>query len=148
MLFYLLSDKYIPQNSTVRLPANIVLFQELSAAIDQADDTGQSEIYKVIVDIQIHDPLIFEQSRNIYQPMKNGRFADHATNQGLLKFEFMERITDIESSRSIFQTLPILEQIEDIGFDAVFVFWNFKREVITIKECFGKIIGTATDEKL
>ena len=148
MLFYLLSDKYIPQNSTVRLPANIVLFQELSAAVEQAEDTGHSEIYKVIVDIQIHDPLIFEQSRNIYQPMKNGRFADHSTNQGLLKFEFMERITDIESSRSIFQTLPILEQIEDIGFDAVFVFWNFQREVITIKECFGKIIGTATDEKL
>ncbi len=147
MLFYLLSDKDIPKGSTVRLPENIVLFQELESAIEQATISGHSEIYKVIVDLLIHDPLIFEQSRNVYKPMTNGRFADHATSRGLIKFEFMERITDTESSRSIFQTLPLLQQIESIGFDAVFVFENFKREVITIKECFGKVIGTVTDEK-
>ena len=148
MLFYLLSHKDIPEQSTVRLPENIVLFQELESAIEQAEITGHSKIYKIIVDILIHDPLIFEQSRNIYKPMSNGRFADHSTSRGLIKFEFMERITDAESSRDIFQTAQILEQIEAIGFDAVYVFENFKREVITIKECFGKVIGTVTEEKL
>lgn len=147
MLFYLLSDKDVPDGATLRLPENIVLFQELDSAVEQNELEGSAKIYKVIVDIQIHDPLVFAQSRHIYKPMQNGRFADHNSNRGLLKFEFMERITDTQSSRDIFQTVALLEQIKNFGFDAVYVFENYKREVITVNQCFGKVIGTATEGK-
>tara|TARA_B100001094_G_C17834963_1_gene625063 strand:- start:160 stop:603 length:444 start_codon:yes stop_codon:yes gene_type:complete len=147
MLFYLLSDKDIPEGSFLRIPENIVLFQEFESAIEQNEIERSAEVYKIILDIKIHDPLVFEQSRHIYKPMQNGRFADYSAKRGIMKFEFFEKITDICSSRDIFQTAALLQQIKDFGFDAVFVFENYKREVITLKECFGKVIGTTTDEK-
>ena len=147
MLFYLISDKELPEGCTIAIPRNMVLFQEFSSANQEKNDLGYSTVYKVIIDIKIHDPLVFKQTEHVYTPDDNGRYPDHATKKGLFRFELMERITDVESSRDIFSTVALLEQIRQFGFDAVFVFSNFKREIIVINKCSAKVIGTTTEEK-
>ena len=147
MLFYLISDKVLPDGCSIEIPRNMVLFQEFSSANQEKNDLGYSTVYKVIIDIKIHDPLVFKQTEHVYTPDDSGRYPDHATKKGLFRFELMERITDVESSRDIFSTVAILEQIRQIGFDAVFVFEDFKREIIIINKCLAKIIGIATEGK-
>ena len=147
MLFYLISDKVLPDGCSIEIPRNMVLFQEFSSANQEKNDLGYSTVYKVIIDIKIHDPLVFSQTEHVYTPDDSGRYPDHATKKGLFRFELMERITDVESSRDIFSTVAILEQIRQIGFDAVFVFEDFKREIIIINKCLAKIIGIATEGK-
>jgi hypothetical protein len=147
MLFYLISDKELSDGCTISIPRNMVLFQEFSSAEEERRESGYSTVYKVIIDIKIHDPLMFSQTQHVYVPMKNGRFPDHSSENGLFKFELMEKITNIEESRDIFSTVALLEQIRQFGFDAVFVFNNYKREIIVINQCLGKIIGITTEEK-
>lgn len=147
MLFYLISDKVLSDGCTIEIPRNMVLFQEFESANKEKNESGYSTVYKVIVDIKIHDPLMFSQTEHVYTPDDNGRFPDHATDEGLFRFELMEKITDIEESRDIFSTVALLEQIRQFGFDAVFVFNNFKREIIVINKCLAKIIGITTEEK-
>jgi hypothetical protein len=147
MLFYLISDKELSDGCTISIPRNMVLFQEFSSAEEERRESGYSTVYKVIIDIKIHDPLMFSQTKHVYVPMKNGRFPDHSSENGLFKFELMEKITNIEESRDIFSTVALLEQIRQFGFDAVFVFNNYKREIIVINQCLGKIIGITTEEK-
>ena len=147
MLFYLLSDKHLSDNCNVEIPQNIVLFQEFSSAHEEQQASGRSTIYKVIVDIQIHDPLIIKQTAHVYLPMENNRYPDHETDDGIFRFELMEKITNTKSSREIFSTVEILEQIRHFGFDAVYIFEDYRREVIIINKCIGKIIGTVIAEK-
>jgi len=147
MLFYLISDKVLSDGCSIEIPRNMVLFQEFESANKEKNESGYSTVYKVIVDIKIHDPLMFSQTEHVYTPDDNGRFPDHATDEGLFRFELMEKITDIEESRDIFSTVALLEQIRQFGFDAVFVFNNFKREIIVINKCLAKIIGITTEEK-
>lgn len=147
MLFYLISDKVLSDGCTIEIPRNMVLFQEFESANNEKNESGYSTVYKVIVDIKIHDPLMFSQTEHVYTPDANGRFPDHATDEGLFRFELMEKITDIEESRDIFSTVALLEQIRQFGFDAVFVFSNFKREIIVINKCLAKVIGITTEEK-
>ena len=147
MLFYLISDKVLSDGCTIEIPRNMVLFQEFESANKEKNESGYSTVYKVIVDIKIHDPLMFSQTEHVYTPDANGRFPDHATDEGLFRFELMEKITDIEESRDIFSTVALLEQIRQFGFDAVFVFSNFKREIIVINKCLAKVIGITTEGK-
>ncbi len=147
MLFYLISDKVLSDGCTIEIPRNMVLFQEFESANNEKNESGYSTVYKVIVDIKIHDPLMFSQTEHVYTPDANGRFPDHSTDDGLFRFELMEKITDIEESRDIFSTVALLEQIRQFGFDAVFVFSNFKREIIVINKCLAKVIGIITEEK-
>lgn len=147
MLFYLISDKVLSDGCTIEIPRNMVLFQEFESANNEKNESGYSTVYKVIVDIKIHDPLMFSQTEHVYTPDEDGRFPDHATDEGLFRFELMEKITDIEESRDIFSTVALLEQIRQFGFDAVFVFSNFKREIIVINKCLAKVIGITTEEK-
>ncbi len=147
MLFYLISDKVLSDGCTIEIPRNMVLFQEFESANNEKNESGYSTVYKVIVDIKIHDPLMFSQTEHVYTPDEEGRFPDHATDEGLFRFELMEKITDIEESRDIFSTVALLEQIRQFGFDAVFVFSNFKREIIVINKCLAKVIGITTGGK-
>lgn len=147
MLFYLISDKVLSDGCTIEIPRNMVLFQEFESANNEKNESGYSTVYKIIVDIKIHDPLMFSQTEHVYTPDANGRFPDHATDEGLFRFELMEKITDIEESRDIFSTVALLEQIRQFGFDAVFVFNNFKREIIVINKCLAKVIGITTEGK-
>jgi len=147
MLFYLLSDKQLSEGCNVEIPQNIVLFQEFSSAHEEQQTTGTSAIYKVIVDIQIHDPLVLTQTNHVYTPMKNNRYPDHETDDGIFRFELMEKIMNTQSSREIFSTVAILEQIRHFGFGAVYIFEDYRREIIIINKCIGKIIGTVIAEK-
>jgi len=147
MLFYLISDKELPEGCTIAIPRNMVLFQEFESANKEKHESGYSTIYKVIIDIKIHDPLMMSQTEHVYTPDESGRFPDHSTDDGLFRFELMDKITNIEESRDIFSTVALLEQIRQFGFDAVFVFSNFKREIIVINKCSAKVIGTTTEEK-
>ncbi len=140
MLFYLNSERKFSVGSILEIPANIVLFQELaSAKKDKKDNKSSGFIYQIVCDIQIHDPFIKEQSDHVYKPLKNGLFPDHETG-GLIKEDFIKKITDNKTSRSIFSTFILLEQIKNFGFDGVFIFNNAKREVIIVKYIDAQIV--------
>ena len=140
MLLYLNSERKFSVNSVLEIPPNIVLFQELtSAKRDKKTSKATGHSYQIICDIQIHDPLLVQQSEHVYRPMKNGLFADHESG-GLTKEEFIKRITNGKSSRSIFSTLVLLEQIKSFGFDAVFIFEGGRREVVVVKGFDAQVI--------
>ena len=147
MLLYLNSEQPLKAGNKIELPVNIVMFQELETAEIDISPTSKAKTYKIILDVQIHDPLIPNQSEHVYTAMENGRYPDHETDDGLFRFELMEKITNIETSREIFSTFALLEQIKNFGFDGVFFFEDYRRAVIIINKCFGKVIGIATDEK-
>ena len=83
MLFYLISDKVLPDGCSIEIPRNMVLFQEFESANKEKNESGYSTVYKVIVDIKIHDPLMFSQTEHVYTPDDNGRFPDHAAEEAL-----------------------------------------------------------------
>lgn len=143
MLIYLISDKILPDGCNIEIPRNMVLFQEFISAYKEQHETKKTNVYKVIIDIKIHDPLLITQNEHVYVPMQNGRYPDHSTDDGLFRFELIQKITDTKSSRDIFSTVALLEQIRQFGFDAVFIFSDYKREILIINKCIGKIIGTA-----
>ncbi len=147
MLFYINSEQTIKEGDKIEIPANIVMFQELETAEIDISPTSKAKTYKIILDVQIHDPLIPNQSEHVYTAMENGRYPDHETEDGLFRFELMQKITNIETSREIFSTFALLEQIKNFGFDGVFFFEDYRRAVIIINKCFGKVIGIATDER-
>ena len=147
MLLYLNSEQPLKAGNKIEIPANIVMFQEFETAEIDISVSSKAKTYKIILDVQIHDPLIPNQSDPVYTAMDNGRYPDHETDEGLFRFELMEKITNTETSRDIFSTFALLEQIKNFGFDGVFFFEDYRRAVIIVKKCFGKVIGTATDEK-
>jgi hypothetical protein len=147
MLLFLNSERELPTNSKIYLPENIILFQEFATAREHIENEN-SETYKIITDIKIHDPIVYEQSKYIYKPMKNGKFPHHASEDGISQAEFYKRIKDIKQSRNVFLTLSVLKQIKEFGFDAVFTFYNYQREVIILNKCIGHVIGKTTDETL
>jgi len=145
MLFYLNSDRELPEGSKIWIPENMILFQEYETAKNSIDhETNESITYKIILDIKVHDPIVFEQSKHIYKPMKNGKFPYHASEDGISKTEFFQKIKDPISSRNIFLTLSILKQISEFGFDAVFTFYNGQREIIILNKCLALVIGKET----
>lgn len=147
MLFYLNSEQTISAGSIIEIPANIVMFQELETAEIDISPKSKAKTYKIILDVTIHDPLITNQSDHVYTAMENGRYPDHETDDGLFRFELMEKITNTETSKDIFSTFALLEQIKNFGFDGVFFFEDYRRAAIIVNKCFGKVIGIATDEK-
>jgi hypothetical protein len=147
MLFYLNSEQTISAGSIIEIPANIVMFQELETAEIDISPKSKAKTYKIILDVTIHDPLIPNQSDHVYTAMENGRYPDHETDDGLFRFELMEKITNTETSRDIFSTFALLEQIKNFGFDGVFFFEDYRRAAIIVNKCFGKVIGIATEEK-
>ncbi len=147
MLLYLNSEQPLKAGNKIEIPANIVMFQELETAEIDISPTSKAKTYKIILDVQIHDPLIKNQTDHVYTAMENGRYPDHETNEGLFRFELMQKITNIETSREIFSTFALLEQIKNFGFDGVFFFEDYRRAIIIVNKCFGKVIGTTTDER-
>jgi hypothetical protein len=147
MLLYLNSERDLPINSKIYLPENLILFQEFINAVEN-QESEQSETYKIITDIKIHDPIVYEQTKHIYKPMKNGKFPHHAKDEGLTQAEFYKQIKDTKSSRNVFLTLSVLKQIKEFGFDAVFTFYNYHREVIILNKCIGQVIGKTTIDTL
>ena len=147
MLFYLNSEQTISAGSIIEIPANIVMFQELETAEIDISPKSKAKTYKIILDVVLHDPLIKNQSDHVYTAMENGRYTDHETDDGLFRFELMEKITNTETSKDIFSTFALLEQIKNFGFDGVFFFEDYRRAAIIVNKCFGKVIGIATDEK-
>ena len=147
MLFYLNSEQTISAGSIIEIPANIVMFQELETAEIDISPKSKAKTYKIILDVVLHDPLIKNQSDHVYTAMDNGRYPDHETDDGLFRFELMEKITNTETSKDIFSTFALLEQIKNFGFDGVFFFEDYRRAAIIVNKCFGKVIGIATDEK-
>ena len=147
MLLYINSQTQIPLGSVIVIPKMCILFQErVDAVVDRKisdsikEEDEHSYTYRVIVDEPIHDPLVQKQNDAVYIPSDIGLYPDHRTG-GLTFEEFMKKITNINDSKDIYLTESILEQIKQIGFMGVWIFDNDKRNVITVAEIDGLVIG-------
>lgn len=147
MLLYINSQTQIPLGSVIVIPKMCILFQErVDAVVDRKisdsikEEEEHSYTYRVIIDEPIHDPLVQKQNESVYIPSDIGLYPDHRTG-GLTFEEFMKKITNIHDSKDIYLTESILEQIKQIGFMGVWIFDNDKRNIITVAEIDGLVIG-------
>tara|TARA_R100001443_G_scaffold57634_2_gene68341 strand:- start:8465 stop:8908 length:444 start_codon:yes stop_codon:yes gene_type:complete len=144
MLIYINSQQKIPVGAKITIPPMMILFQELiHAVVDIQLDKKQKKkniTYMGIIDEPIHDPLVAEQICNVYIPDKKELYPYHKTG-GLTEPDFIEKITDIYSSKDIFLTADLLDQIENFGFSGVWIFDAKQRQIITLKEIDILIIG-------
>ena len=147
MLLYINSQTQIPLGSVIVIPKMCILFQErVDAVVDRKisdsikEEEEHSYTYRVIIDEPIHDPLVQKQNESVYIASDIGLYPDHRT--GALTYEeFMKKITNIHDSKDIYLTESILEQIKQIGFKGVWIFDNDKRNIITVAEIDGLVIG-------
>lgn len=147
MLLYINSQTQIPLGSVIVIPKMCILFQErVDAVVDRKisdsikEEEEHSYTYRVIIDEPIHDPLVQKQNESVYIASDIGLYPDHRTG-GLTFEEFMKKITNIHDSKDIYLTESILEQIKQIGFMGVWIFDNDKRNIITVAEIDGLVIG-------
>lgn len=141
MLVYFNSSLKFDLGDTVELPKNLLMFQELISAQNELEGAAAKvTTYKVIIDEQIHDPLVHEQCVHVYKPCSNGLYPE-AESQGVPREVFFDRITNTVNSRDAFLVNTVLNQIADFGFAAVWVFVNKKRCCISVKPMVAKIIG-------
>ena len=147
MLLYINSQTKIPLGSVIIIPNMCILFQErVDAIVDRKisdsikEEHEHSYTYRVIIDEPIHDPLVQKQNDSVYLASDIGLYPDHRTG-GLTYDEFMKKITNVNDSKDIYLTESILEQIKQIGFKGVWIFDNDKRNIITVAEINGLVIG-------
>jgi len=143
MLIYLNSGHEIPVGAKIEVPNMMVLFQELIHAVTEATldkkKDSQAYTYAAIIDEPLHDPLVQKQIDAVYVPNPLGLYP--ANNKGgLIYNDFIKEITNVRSSMQVFMVDRILDQIRDIGFSGVWVFYDHKRQVITLKPFNALII--------
>jgi len=147
MLIYLNSGHEIPVGAKIEVPNMMVLFQELIHAVTEAvlDKKKDSDAYTyaAIIDDPIHDPLVQRQIDAVYVPNPLGLYPANKKG-GLIYDDFIKVITSTKSSMEVFMVEHILDQIRDIGFSGVWVFHNYKRQVITLKKINALIIKHIT----
>ena len=142
MLIYLNSEQKLPIGSKIKVPEMMVLYQELihasaEAHLDKKEDL-ESYTYAAIIDEPIHDPLVQKQIDAIYIPNPLGLYP--ANIKGITYDKMIKKITDLKTSIDVFLYDPLLEQIKNIGFSGVWVFDNYHRQIITLKDINALII--------
>ena len=120
----------------------MVLFQELIHATTEAHldkkKNNKSYTYAAIIDEPMHDPLVQKQIDAVYVPNPLGLYPDE--KGGLIYDDFIKEITNIKSSMKFFLSDRVLDQVMDIGFSGVWVFDDYKRQIITLKTFDALII--------
>ena len=86
----------------------------------------------------MHDPLVQKQIDAVYVPNPLGLYPDE--KGGLIYDDFIKEITNIKSSMKFFLSDRVLDQVMDIGFSGVWVFDDYKRQIITLKTFDALII--------
>ena len=142
MLIYLNSEQKLPIGSAVIVPNLMLLFQEHIHATAEAflDKNNKVYTYAAIIDDTIHDPLVIRQIDAVYVSDENGMYPSFNNKNGIPYKQLVKIITNINTSLNFFLHDPIMEQIKNFGFNAVWVFDNYSRQIVTLNPIEALII--------
>lgn len=149
MLVYANSLELLKLGEVVTIDENSVLYTEYTDAdiYAELESTIDQNIitYRIIIDEQIHDPLIYEQTKHVYKPDSEGLYK--LKKKRYTQKKFYEFLSNTVFNKGVFNCDHIKDCIFNFGFAGVYYFENKSQRILTVKEITGSIIGAYRDGK-
>lgn len=149
MLVYANSLELLKMGQAVTIDENSILYREYTDAdiYAELESTNYESIitYRVIIDEQIHDPLIYEQTKHVYKPDSEGLYK--LKNKRYTKEKFYEFLSNTTFNKGVYNCHHVKDSIFNFGFAGVYYFENKSQRILTVKQINGTIIGAYKDGK-